>query len=425
MHATVGSSIPPPASNLNQLISRVTSLGLLTREALSSLFSLSLSFLVPKILDLQGAQTANGAEIWACEEGCLDSDLVKGKIVLCNRFEGVAEAYKAGALGAVVLNTLIDVSVVVPLPASAIAGLDFILVEDYVKTTKNPRVQLFRSEVVKDFTAPTVASFSACGPLLLAPEIMKPDVTAPGVEILAAYSPIASPSNGPLYKRQAKYSIVSGTSMSSPHVAGVASYVKSFHPDWSPSAIKSAIMTTAWPMNTSTNKAGEISYGSGHINPVKAIDPGLVYDAHKEDYITLLCGLGFDSNAVQVISGDNSTCPNAKTFPFSFNYPAMTVLTSPMTSFLYKFHRTVTNVGFSNSTYRAKIIPSPNITVQVQPTILSFKSLHEKKSFVVTVNGAGLPDMSFKASASAWLLWSDGTHSVRSPVFVLPVNTED
>lgn len=73
---------------------------------------------------------------------------------------------------------------------------------------------------------------------------MQPDVSAPGLEILAAYSPEASPSDNPGDKRSVKFSVMSGTSMACPHVAGVAAYVKSFHPDWSPSTIKSAIMTT-------------------------------------------------------------------------------------------------------------------------------------------------------------------------------------
>lgn len=64
--------------------------------------------------------------------------------------------------------------------------------------------------------------------------------------------------------------------MSCPHVAGVAAYVKTFHPHWSPSAIKSALMTTAFPMDAPRNQGAEFAYGSGHINPVKAIDPGLV-----------------------------------------------------------------------------------------------------------------------------------------------------
>ena len=74
---------------------------------------------------------------------------------------------------------------------------------------------------------------------------MQPDITAPGVSILAAYSPAHSPSVfSSDDKRKVKYNIESGTSMSCPHVAGAAAYVKTFHPDWSPSAIKSSLMTT-------------------------------------------------------------------------------------------------------------------------------------------------------------------------------------
>lgn len=73
----------------------------------------------------------------SCRVGCLDENLVKGKIVLCGFFEGIAEAYKAGALGAVVLNTqLDDVPFVVPLPASAVTLSDMFMLEDYVNLTK-------------------------------------------------------------------------------------------------------------------------------------------------------------------------------------------------------------------------------------------------------------------------------------------------
>lgn len=71
---------------------------------------------------------------------------------------------------------------------------------------------------------------------------MQPDITAPGVEILAAYSPDGEPSQ--YDNRHVKYSVLSGTSMACPHVAGVAAYIKTFYPTWSPSMIQSAIMTT-------------------------------------------------------------------------------------------------------------------------------------------------------------------------------------
>ena len=73
---------------------------------------------------------------------------------------------------------------------------------------------------------------------------MQPDITAPGVDILAAYSPVAPVTDESEVERTAKYTISSGTSMSCPHVAGIAAYIKTFHPDWSPSAIQSALITT-------------------------------------------------------------------------------------------------------------------------------------------------------------------------------------
>jgi len=73
---------------------------------------------------------------------------------------------------------------------------------------------------------------------------LQPDISAPGVEILAAYSPLSLPSEDRRDKRRVKYSVLSGTSMACPHVTGVAAYIKTFHPDWSPSVIQSAIMTT-------------------------------------------------------------------------------------------------------------------------------------------------------------------------------------
>ncbi|KAL1208309.1 Subtilisin-like protease SBT4.3 [Cardamine amara subsp. amara] len=130
---------------------------------------------------------------------------------------------------------------------------------------------------------------------------------------------------------------MSGTSMACPHVAGVAAYVKSFHPDWSPSAIKSAIMTTgnvqkpilasdfltiwrdtkpkychgifaATPMDLKKNPEQEFAYGSGQINPTKASDPGLVYEVETEDYLKMLCAEGFDPMVLTKISGQNVTC---------------------------------------------------------------------------------------------------------------------
>ncbi|KAL9275769.1 Cucumisin-like protein [Drosera capensis] len=95
--------------------------------------------------------------------------------------------------------------------------------------------------------------------------------------------------------------ILSGTSMSCRHVTGVAAYVKSLHPDWSPSAIKSALMTTARPMDATKNTGAEFAYGSGHIDPLRAIDPGLVYESSEADFISFLCNMGYDTKKIKPI----------------------------------------------------------------------------------------------------------------------------
>jgi subtilisin family serine protease len=93
--------------------------------------------------------------------------------------------------------------------------------------------------------APKVAAFSAQGPNPISLHIHKPDVIAPGVHILASWSDRISPSEFGFDSRRTKYNIISGTSMATPHVAGIAALLKSAHPTWSPSAIRSALMTTA------------------------------------------------------------------------------------------------------------------------------------------------------------------------------------
>ncbi|KAM5551766.1 hypothetical protein ABKV19_026560 [Rosa sericea] len=149
-----------------------------------------------------------------------------------------------------------------------------------------------------------------------------------------------------------------------------------------------------YTINVTNNSPGEFAYGSGHINPVKAIDPGLVYEASKEDYIKLLCSV-LDQVDVRLISGDNSTCSTGsdKESLQDHNYPSLAAVVTPNKSFSFKFHRKVKNVGLANSTYKATIFAnSTQVDVKVVPQVLSFKSLNEEKTFDVTVAGKGLPD---------------------------------
>nr|DAD37751.1 TPA_asm: hypothetical protein HUJ06_008392 [Nelumbo nucifera] len=130
------------------------------------------------------------------------------------------------------------------------------------------------------------------------------------MNILAALPPIVSPTRLKSDKISVEFNIISGTSMSCPHVSGLAALLKSVHRDWSPSAIKSALMTTAYMLNnkftpirdvvagssSSSNLATPFAFGSRHVNPERASGLGLIYDIGTEDYLNYLCSLNYTSS---------------------------------------------------------------------------------------------------------------------------------
>ncbi|KAG6428775.1 hypothetical protein SASPL_106812 [Salvia splendens] len=387
-----------------------------------------------------------------CAEGCLTKILVKNKIVVCDELADSTEAILAGAAGIIkktptlhlpslcrpvpgieanassvrldsqlhqllkVRNQLPAFSQICPnflilvfwnISIETLVGMQGTIPKAYISSTKTRH----------DHFAPRVTGFSAKGPNLIIPNILKPDVTAPGTTILAAFSPAATPSLL-VDKRAVNFSILSGTSMACPHVSGAAAYVKSFRPDWSPATIKSALMTTAWILKKQKIKDAEFAYRAGHIDPVRATSPGLIYDTSIDDYINLLCSLGYNTTIVQQITRDNkSNCPktgNVGSKHHDLNYPTMAVKVERNASFLVKFTRKVTNVGRAKAVYRAKIVRGSGISVVVKPMILRFKALNERKSFVVSVEG----NIGGKKKIGASLEWSDGIHRVRSPIVV-------
>ncbi|KAG5395066.1 hypothetical protein IGI04_025029 [Brassica rapa subsp. trilocularis] len=347
-----------------------------------------------------------------CASGCLNT--VQGKIVVCDTWNNVMESREAGAVGTILHINVVDIPGPDPIPVAVLNDTNYEAFRSYVLTSPNPRGTILRSKTVKDNDAPFVASFSSRGPNTLFSDIMKPDITAPGVNILAAYSPM-SPTAVP--GQRMDYYFMSGTSMACPHVGGVAAYIKTFHPDWSPSAVKSAIMTTAWPMNASKNAEAEFAYGSGHVNPTAAINPGLVYEISKEDYLNMLCSLDYSANGISILAGGAFTCSEeSKVNVRDLNYPSMTAKVSASSSSDITFSRTVTNVGKDGSTYKAKLSGDPKLNIKVDPETLSFESSGDKKSFTVTVSGNSLAGISGIVSAS--LVWSDGSHNVRSPIVV-------
>ncbi|XP_058110933.1 subtilisin-like protease SBT4.3 [Magnolia sinica] len=366
--------------------------------------------------DAAGGCDEGGAR--SCFPGCLDEKIVKGKIVICDLPSDGREPLVAGASGVIMKADQTEYADIYPLPSGFVSG-DVLNgdVISYINSTKEPKATIARSGAIHDSAAPVVVVFSSRGPNKISRDILKPDISAPGVDILAAFSPVALISQVPEDSRSAKYSILSGTSMACPHATGAAGYVKSFHPNWSPAAIKSALMTTASLMNGNMNI---FAYGAGHINPVKATDPGLVYDAEEGDYIKLLCSEGYNTTKIGLITGLNTTCPTTSTATKDLNYPSMTMWveqTGPITA---NFPRMVTNVGSAKSTYRARFNPQPQLNVTVSPSMLKFEALGEKQKFVVTVTGMVTNDGPSVLTTS--IVWSDGVHNVRSPIVVYSSN---
>ncbi|KAG7581919.1 Peptidase S8 propeptide/proteinase inhibitor I9 [Arabidopsis suecica] len=383
-----------------------------------------------------------------CLEGSLDPNLVKGKIVLCDR--GINSratkgeiVRKNGGLGMIIANGVFDGEGLVAdchvLPATSVGASGGDEIRRYIsessksRSSKHPTSTIvFKGTRLGIRPAPVVASFSARGPNPETPEILKPDVIAPGLNILAAWPDRIGPSGVPSDNRRTEFNILSGTSMACPHVSGLAALLKAAHPDWSPAAIRSALMTTAYTvdnrgdpmMDESTgNTSSVMDYGSGHVHPTKAMDPGLVYDITPYDYINFLCNSNYTGTNIVTITRRQADCDGARRAGHvgNLNYPSFSVVFQQYGEGKMSTHfiRTVTNVGDSDSVYEIKIRPPRGTTVTVEPEKLSFRRVGQKLSFVVRVKTTEV-----KLSPGATnvqtghIVWSDGKRNVTSPLVV-------
>ncbi|XP_024531986.1 subtilisin-like protease SBT5.6 isoform X1 [Selaginella moellendorffii] len=367
-----------------------------------------------------------------CLPDTLDASKVAGKVVICLRGLGTRvgksqEAIRAGAAGFILGNSAAQANEVsvdaYMLPGTAINADNANAVLTYINSTNFPLVKIVPARTVLDFKpAPSMAAFSSQGPNSLNPDILKPDISAPGLNILAAWTEANSPTKLPIDNRIVKYNIISGTSMSCPHVAGTAALLRAIYPSWSPAAIKSALMTTASIVNNlqqpilngSGATANPFNFGGGEMNPEAAADPGLVYDTSPRDYLLFLCSVGYNSSTIQNVTDTaNFTCPNTLSSIADMNYPSVAVanLTAAKT-----IQRTVTNVGSQDTAvYIASFQAPDGIDIVITPNKLTFQSLGEKKSFNITLTPT-------KRSKGDYVFgtyqWSDGMHVVRSPIAV-------
>nr|GLL45885.1 subtilisin-like protease SBT1.1 [Ipomoea trifida] len=362
-----------------------------------------------------------------CDNSSLEIYDVKGKVVVCDMGDPVPTLVKgiavkeAGGAAMILVNqdiqgytTFADPHV---LPATHLSFVDGEKVKAYINSTSNPIATiLFKGTVIGDPRAPAVSYFSSRGPGNASPGILKPDIVGPGVSIIAAWPVSVENRTG----TKSTFNIISGTSMSCPHLSGVAALLKSAHPDWSPAAIKSAIITTADTTNLGNNKiedqrrlpADIFTLGAGQVNPSRANDPGLVYDVAPEDYVPYLCGLGYTDKQVGLLLQRNVTC--SATIPEAeLNYPSFSLrLLNTFGS--QKYTRTVTNVGEASSSYTVKIVPPDGVSVTVEPPTLNFSELNQKASYRVTFTRSASPTNA--TVVEGYLKWRSSRYVVRSPI---------
>jgi subtilisin family serine protease len=365
-----------------------------------------------------------------CEAGELDPAAVTGKIVLCirgvtGRLEKSKAVFDAGGVGMIMYNTNNVDNLFTDnhwVPSVHIDNTPGLAIKAYIDTAASPTARIsVRGESGRPRTttwksAPSMTLFSSRGPNAVAPDIIKPDVTAPGLQILAGNTPFpdADSPSGELFQA------IAGTSMSSPVVAGIYALLKQAHPEWSAAAAKSALMTTAYQNvrdNDRVHRADPFDFGAGHVRPGgrwgkgSISQPGLVYDAGLRQYAAFTCGMEWavftaDSCAFLESIGVPSS-------PVDLNQPAIGISEVAGSQTVT---RTVTSVANSNAriTYRASVQAPPGFKVRVSPSTITLRR-GESKTFTVTVTNRSAPIDTWRFGS---LTWKAKDYSVRSPIAV-------
>ncbi|KAG1342506.1 subtilisin-like protease SBT1.2 [Cocos nucifera] len=375
-----------------------------------------------------------------CLNNSLDNIDVRGKIVFC--WQGVVEnvekgkvVYDAGG-AAMVLGNLPEQGYTIfaephVLPVSGLSFMDATVFRDYYFSgsksksfTPNATI-IFKDTVFGYRPSPGVASFSSRGPATMNGGILKPDVLAPGVNILAAWPFDVGPNPSALATKT--FNFESGTSMATPHVSGIVALIKSKHRNWPPAYIQSAIITSARDLDldgnlivdeNSNETAVIFATGAGQVNPAGALDPGLVYNIDPADYVGYVCGLGYSDYQVWILFNRRIRCSTVQTIAASsLNYPSIMASLPRNSRQAVTVERTVTNVGDDNSVYRAKITGPAGVRVDLSTYQLRFNRQGQEKSFQVTlrISGSGAGKNS---SARGKLEWVSNKHVVKSPIAI-------
>nr|XP_010943405.1 subtilisin-like protease SBT1.7 [Elaeis guineensis] len=320
---------------------------------------------------------------------------VGGKIVLCWGKAGggnvaMGRVVKAaGGAAMIVLNDQFQALTTAAephiLPAVHVNSLNSQSILNYIASTSTPTATIeFNGTVFGVPMNPAVATFSSRGLSLVNRGIVKPDIIAPGVNILAAWPVEVGPNPTGITNT---FNFLSGTSMATPHVSGIVALLKNIHPEWSPAAIRSAIMTTAYTTDfdgnfirdqfPDTGPAGSyFAMGAGYVNPSAAADPGLIYDIDESECIAHLCGTGFSNRQVTTIAQRRIDCfAHFRMTAEQLNYPSISLTLEAGEKKI--INRTVTNVGEANSVYSVQI-HDPHRWMFLPTSCLSFMWVRSK-----------------------------------------------
>ncbi|HET7471953.1 MAG TPA: S8 family peptidase [Candidatus Limnocylindrales bacterium] len=342
-----------------------------------------------------------------CFAGTLDPALATGKIVVCDRgvnarIDKSFEVKRAGGAGMVLANVSPnslngDYHAV---PSVHINNTDGAAVKAYIADQASAAVArivpLTGAELAAAPQVPEITDFSSRGPsTTTGGDILKPDIAAPGNDVVAAVAP---PGN-----HGRSFDFYSGTSMASPHIAGIGALVKALHPTWLPSEIKSAIMTSAG--DTVSSAGNPFAQGAGFVNPNGAADPGLVYPTTAGEYRQYLVSLGV-----------HFAPPNDTLTPITASNLNQASIAIGGMAGIESVTRHVKNVGSSTATYTAAA-SVPGVTVSVTPSSLTLAP-GATGNFTVTFTRDTAPLGVWSIGS---LTWTDGSHVVRSPIAVQPV----
>ncbi|MEA3501855.1 MAG: S8 family serine peptidase, partial [Actinomycetota bacterium] len=363
-----------------------------------------------------------------CVPGTLDPDAVEGNVVLCRR-GAIARADKslavsqAGGIGMVMYNNSDDDNLFTDthwVPSVHIDNTPGLAIKSYIAADTSPTAAIVDTQTNTEWSsAPSMTIFSSRGPNEIAADIIKPDITAPGMQILAGNSPTpigAVP--GELFQA------IAGTSMSSPHIAGIYALIKQAHPDWSAAMAKSAIMTTAYQDvvdNDRVSPADPFDMGAGHVDPGakvhkgSAFQPGLVYDAGFYEYLGFLCDA-----APEAFGDPAGTCGflesiGVPTDASDLNLASIGVGELPGSQTVT---RTVTSVAKERGwrTYTVNVDAPAGYEVTVVPSSFKLKT-GQSATYEVTITNVSAPIGEWRHGS---LTWSEktGHYDVYSPISV-------